>query len=196
MPIPISYSIKNVWVRWRTTLFTVLGIALVVFVYTGVLMLSQGIRTTLVATGSVENVIVVQRSAISEISSGIDRDGFNLLTTLPGIERKADGSPVSCGELVVLITQPKRGSGDKVNVTIRGTEPKVLELRKNVVLKEGRMFTPGTSELVVGSGAARMFENIAVGSIITFAQRKWTVVGLFDAGKSGFDSEMWGDIAQ
>lgn len=196
MPIPVGYSIKNVWMRSRTVIFTIGGIALVVFVFTAVQMLTLGIRTTLVGTGSEENGIAVQRSAISETSSSLQRGDYNLLKTLPGIAPGADGLPLACGETVVLVTQPKRGTGAKVNAVFRGTELKVMELRPTVKLTSGRMFTPGTSEIIIGGGVERLFENCSIGNTVTFNQRKWTIVGVFEAGRSGFDSEIWGDVLQ
>jgi ABC-type antimicrobial peptide transport system permease subunit len=196
MPIPVGYSLKNVYKRSRTVFFTVIGIALVVFVFTAVQMLTEGIRATLVGTGSEANAIVVQRSAVSETTSGIDRDGYNQLKTLPGIERNAANEPVAVGEIVVLVTQQKKGTGAKVNATMRGTEPKVFDVRSSIKLLEGRIFTVGSSEIIIGSGVQRLFENCSLGSVLTLNQKQWTVVGIFEAGRSGFDSEIWADVAQ
>lgn len=173
-----------------------LGIALVAFVYAGVLMLANGIRETLVATGLNENAIVVQRSSLSEVTSGITRDAVNVLMSIQGIEPGLDGGPLAVAETNVLVNLPKRDAGDVVIMTTRGTTPNVLAVRPNVKIVEGRFFTPGTSEIIVGSATRKNFENCEVGSTIKFSQREWQVVGVFDAGRSGFDSEIWGDVDQ
>ncbi|NTW48314.1 MAG: FtsX-like permease family protein [Chlorobiales bacterium] len=196
MKLPISYSYRNLLVRRTTTALTVLGIALVAFVYAAVLMLANGIRETLVATGLNENAIVVQRSSQSEVTSGITREVINVLMSIQGIEQGLDGWPLAVAETSVLINLPKRGAGDVVIVTTRGTTPNVLAVRKNIKIAEGRFFRPGTSEIIVGSATRKNFQNCTVGSTIKFAQRDWQVVGVFDAGRSGFDSEIWGDADQ
>ncbi|MDX2130393.1 MAG: FtsX-like permease family protein [Chloroherpetonaceae bacterium] len=196
MPIPIKYSLKNVIIRSRTVVFTIIGIALVGFVFTAVQMLTEGIRTTLVGTGSEKNAIVIQKASLAETTSGVDREQANILRTLAGIEKDAKGDPLCMAEGVVLVTLPKKGTSTKVNVTLRGTSEKVLEIRDHIKLAEGRMFTPGTTEIVIGSGVRRLFENMEIGGSINFFQRKWTVVGIIDAGRSGFDSEIWCDVVQ
>lgn len=196
MKLPISYSYRNLLVRKTTTVLTVLGIALVSFVYAGVLMLANGIRETLVSTGLNDNAIVVQRSSLSEVTSGITRDAANVLMSIQGIDPGLDGRPLAVAETNVLVNLPKRGTGDVVIMTTRGTTPNVLAVRPNIKLVEGRFFTPGTSEIIVGSAARKNFQNCEVGGTLKFSQREWQVVGVFDAGRSGFDSEIWGDIDQ
>ena len=194
--IPLAYMARNLWVRRVTTGLTAAGMALVVFVFATVLMMSEGIRATLVATGGPDNVLLLRKGAGAEINSGISRSQAAVLVTLPGIALGPLGGALVSKEPVVLNNLPKRGSGKPSNVTLRGTSATGLALRPQVRLAEGRMFKPGSSEVVAGRAVARGFEGVALGSVLRFAGRDWTVVGLLDAGRSGFDSEIWGDAEQ
>jgi putative ABC transport system permease protein len=194
--IPLAYIARNLWVRRVTTLLTALGMALVVFVFATVLMMSEGIRATLVATGQPDNVLVLRKGAGAEINSGIERGQAAILETLPGIATDALGRRLVSKEPVVLNNLPKRGSGKPSNVTLRGTSALGLALRPQVRLIEGRMFRPGTSEIVAGRAIAAGFQGTGLGETLRFAQRDWVVVGVFDSGRTGFDSEIWGDAEQ
>ena len=194
--VPFSYVARNLWVRRVTTALTAGGMALVVYVFATVLMMSEGIRSTLVATGQPDNVMVLRKGANAEINSGIERSQANILATLPGIATDAQGRPLLSAEPVVLISLPKRSNGKPSNVTVRGTSGLGLQLRPGLRLIEGRMFRPGTSEIIVGQATAAGFAGIDLGASLRFAGRDWQIVGRFDAGRSGFDSEIWGDAEQ
>ncbi|MDC8785714.1 ABC transporter permease [Roseateles koreensis] len=194
--IPLSYIARNLWVRRVTTLLTAGGMALVVYVFATVLMMSEGIRATLVATGQPDNVIALRKGAGAEINSGIDRTQAAILESLPGLATDADGHPLITKEPVVLNNLPKRGSGKPSNVTVRGTRLSGLLMRPQVRMVEGRMFRPGTSEIITGHAVATGFQGARLGETLHFAGRDWRVVGVFDAGRSGFDSEIWGDAEQ
>ena len=194
--LPFSYVARNLWVRRVTTGLTAAGMALVVYVFATVLMMTEGIRATLVATGQADNVVVLRKGAGAEINSAITRGQAGILQTLPGVARDADGRALLSAEPVVLNNLPKRGSGKPSNVTMRGTTALGLQLRPQVKLVQGRMFRPGSSEVVAGAGIARGFAGVDLGALLRFGGRDWTVVGIFDAGKSGFDSEIWADTEQ
>jgi len=194
--VPLSYIARNLWVRRVTTALTAAGMALVVYVFATVLMMSEGIRATLVATGQPDNVIVLRKGAGAEINSGIARDQAAVIASLPQIATDGQGRALISREPVVLNTLPKRDSGQPSNVTVRGTSELGLAMRPQVQLVEGRMFRPGTSEIVTGRAVARGFAGAGLGETLRFAGRDWTVVGVFDAGRSGFDSEIWGDSEQ
>jgi putative ABC transport system permease protein len=194
--IPFGYVARNLWMRRVTTALTAAGMALVVYVFATVLMMSEGIRATLVATGQPDNAIVLRKGAGAEINSGISRGQAAILETLPGLARDAAGAPLLSKEPVVLNNLPKRGSGKPSNVTMRGTGATGLLLRPQVRLTQGRMFRPGTAEVVAGRAIAEGFEGVQLGATLRFGGRDWTVVGLFDAGNSGFDSELWMDAEQ
>ncbi len=194
--IPLSYIARNLWVRRVTTLLTAGGMALVIYVFATVLMMSEGIRSTLVATGQADNVIVLRKGAGAEINSGIARGQAAIVESLPGIASAAGGGLLLSKEPVVLNNLPKRGSGKPSNVTVRGTSALALQLRPKVQLVEGRMFRPGSSEIITGRAVAGGFQGAGLGETLRFAGRDWRVVGVFDAGRSGFDSEIWGDAEQ
>ncbi|MCU6499456.1 ABC transporter permease [Duganella sp. BJB488] len=196
MKIPLSYVARNLWARRLTTTLTGAGLALVVFVFATVLMLDEGLRNTMVTTGEYDNVILIRRSADTEVQSGVDRTQASIASSHPSIARGADGQPLLSKETVVLISLNKRGSAKPSNVIIRGISPRGLTLRPQVKLTAGRMFRPGASEIIAGASIARRFEGAGIGETLRFGQREWTVVGLFDAGNSGFDSEIWGDADQ
>lgn len=195
-PLPLSYIARNLWVRRVTTALTAGGMALVVYVFATVLMMSEGIKATLVATGQPDNVMVLRKGAGAEINSGVSRDQAAIVESLAGIATDGQGRRIVSKEPVVLNNLPKRGSGKPSNVTVRGTSDLGLALRPQVRIVEGRMFRPGSSEIVTGSAIARGFSGAALGETLRFAGRDWTVVGVFDAGRTGFDSEIWGDADQ
>jgi putative ABC transport system permease protein len=170
--------------------------ALVVFVFAAVLMLAEGLQKTLVQTGSYDNVVVIRKAAGSEVQSGIDRVQASIVETEPEIATGTDGKPLVAKELVVLIALPKRGSDKPSNIVIRGIGGKSMALRPQVNLVQGRMPRPGTSEIISGSSIAKRFQGGGLGEKLRFAMRDWTVVGVFDAGNSGFNSELWGDVDQ
>jgi ABC-type antimicrobial peptide transport system permease subunit len=194
--VPFSYIARNLWVRRVTTGLTAGGMALVVYVFATVLMMSEGIRSTLVATGQPDNVMVLRKGANAEINSAIERGQAAILSTLPGIATDALGRPLISAEPVVLISLPKRSNGKPSNVTVRGSSDLGLQLRPGVKIVEGRMFRPGTSEIVVGRATAAGFAGVDLGASLRFAGRDWLIVGRFDANRSGFDSELWGDADQ
>jgi putative ABC transport system permease protein len=191
--IPYFYSLRNLWTRRLTTLLTAGGMALVVFVFAAILMLAQGLQQTLVETGSYDNVVVVRKGSGTEVQSGVDRYQASVVETLPQIAIADKGKSLLAKEVLVLITLPRRGTGTASNVSVRGTGEASLSLRPQVRLIEGRLPRPGTPEIMVGTSAARRFEGIALGGSLRFALQNWRVVGIFDAGKTAFNSEVWGD---
>ncbi|AKU20197.1 ABC transporter permease [Massilia sp. NR 4-1] len=196
MKIPFSYIARNLWTRRLTTALTAGGLALVVFVFATVLMLDEGLRTTLVTTGEYDNVVLIRRAAETEVQSGVERRQASIAGSHAALALGADGSPLLSKETVVLISLVKRGSDKPSNVVIRGIGRQGMALRPQVKLTQGRMFRPGASEIIAGASIARRFAGAGIGESLRFGQREWTVVGLFDAGNSGFDSEIWGDAEQ
>ena len=195
MKIPLKYTFRNFTTRKLTTGITVTGIALVVFVFTAVLMMAYGVQKTLVATGSPDNIKISRKSSNGEISSIIDPETQNTIRTLPGIAKNPDGSAIISNEPVVIINISKK-TGGLSNVTVRGVNKSAFKLRPQVKLIDGRMFTFGLRELIAGTALRKRFPDAQVGSKVKFAGDMWTVVGIFDANGSGFDSEFWGDAVQ
>ena len=196
MKIPLSYVFRNLWTRKLTTLLTAGGMALVVFVFAAVLMLDAGLRKTLVGTGSWDNAVLLRPASQTEIQSAVYRDQASLVETLPDVARGPGGEPLVSKETLVLIAIPKRGSDKPANLVVRGMPAMGLLLRPQARLVEGRTFRPGSSEVVVGRAIAEGFDGTGIGERLRFAGREWTIVGTFDAAKSGFDSEIWGDVDQ
>jgi ABC-type antimicrobial peptide transport system permease subunit len=196
MHIPYSYIIRNLWTRRLTTLLTAAGMALVVFVFAATLMLAEGLNKTLVETGSPDNVVVIRKAANSEVQSGVDRSQAAIVESMEEVAIGADGKPLLDKELVVLINLPKRRTNKPSNVVIRGVGPMGLTLRNQVRLVAGRIPRPGSTEVVAGKNIADRFQGGGMGETLRFAMRDWTVVGILSAGKTGFDSEIWGDVDQ
>ena len=196
MGIPFSYSFRNLWTRRLTTVLTASGMALVVFVFAAILMLAEGLRKTLVETGSYDNVIVIRKGSNSEVQSGVSRYQASIIETQPEAAIGANGQPLVAKEMVVLITLPKRATNSPSNVVIRGMGSSSLTLRPQVKLVAGRMPKAGSSEIVAGRSIAERFKGGGIGETLRFGMRDWTVVGIFDAGNTGFSSEIWGDSDQ
>jgi ABC-type lipoprotein release transport system permease subunit len=196
MPLPLSYSFRNLWTRKLTTFLTATGMALVVFVFAAVLMLAEGLRKTLVETGSVDNVVVVRRSADSEVVSIVQRQEAAIIETRPEIATDDNGRPLAAREVMVLIALPKTGSTAVGNVPIRGITETSLQLRPQVKLVSGRFLRPGTSEILIGGSIAKRFQGTGLGQSLRFGLRDWRIVGILDAGRTGFDSEIWADADQ
>ena len=194
--IPLRYSFRNLWTRRMTTAMTAGGMALVVFVFAAVLMLANGLEKALVQTGSRQNAIVLRKGSDAEIQSLINRDQANIIKTDPGIASGPDGKPGAAEEVLVLINLPKRTNNKPSNVQLRGVSPASLTVRPSVKLSRGRFWQDGSSEIIVGASIAKKFKGIGLGESIHFARRDWTVVGLFEAGKTSFDSEIWIDREQ
>ncbi|AMS32945.1 multidrug ABC transporter permease [Betaproteobacteria bacterium UKL13-2] len=196
MKIPFSYIFRNLWTRKLTTILTAAGMGLVVFVFSAVLMLDAGLKKTMVGTGSLDNVLAIRTGSETEIQSGITRDQAGLLGAMPQVARSKSGDPMVSKESLVLISLTKSGQEKGSNVVARGVSPMGITLRPQVKLIEGRMFRPGSSELVVGRNINREFNGAEIGQSLRFAQRDWVIVGVFDGGGSAFDSEIWGDVEQ
>jgi len=196
MQIPIKYVLRSSSSRRLTTVITMLGIALVVFVFTAVLMMANGIQKTLRSTGSDDNVMVARKAAASEIMSIIDREAAGIVTNMPQVARSADGRPLSSKEVVVIINLAKLRADGISNVTVRGVEEAAFQLRPQVRIVEGRMFKWGAREIIAGAGITKRFAGAQIGERIKFGGDLWNVVGIFDTNGSGFDSEIWGDLNQ
>ncbi len=195
MKIPLRYTLRNFRSRKLTTGITLLGITLVVFVFAAVLMMAFGIQKTLQLTGSDQNVIVTRKAANGEISSLVDGETQNVVRTLPHIAKNSSGTMLLSAEPVVIINISKKGGGLS-NVTVRGVSPTVNEIRPQIKIVEGRMFTFGVKELIVGSSIQKRFIGASIGDVVKFAGDDWRIVGKFTTDGSGFDSEIWGDALQ
>jgi putative ABC transport system permease protein len=192
MAIPIVYNIRSVRARWTSSIVAVVGIAGTVGVFVAMLSLANGFRATLVSSGSPDNALIVRAGATSEMTSGVGLDAVKIIQDAPGIARSANG-PLVTPEAVLMAPIPLISTGTDANVELRGVSPNVLEIRKQVKIVQGRMFQPGLAEVIVGKNANKTYSGLTLGNSISLGKLRWQVVGVFDAGGSAFDSEVWGD---
>lgn len=205
MAIPIRYNIRNLKLRKGLTVMTALGIALTVTTAIFLMALVAGLNRAFVSSGSPLNVLVLRKGSEAELSGGFDASLFPTLKTLPGIAKDSHGEPMASGEWVVVIVLPRRDGTGEVNVTVRGMMPDGLEMRQlpdqpggppKVKLIEGRWFQTGQREVVVSKSIRDRFSQANIGDTMQFGKGPWKVVGVFDAGGSAYESEIWGDVNQ
>jgi len=196
MAIPISYNIRNLRLRKGLTVMTALGISLTVTTAVFLMALLAGLQKAFVASGDPLNVLVMRKGSTAELSGGFDGTLFPTLKELPGIARDNDGQPLASGEWVVVAVLPRKDGTGEVNVSVRGIMPAGLKLRPNAKLVDGRWFTPGQREIVIGKATHDRFAGTNVGDNLDFAKGQWKVVGVFDSGGTAYDSEIWGDFNQ
>jgi putative ABC transport system permease protein len=192
MAIPLVYNVRSVFQRWSSAIVAVLGVAGTVGVFVAMLALAQGFRATLVASGSPLNAIVRRAGADSEMVSAIALEELRMIEDAAGVARDGRG-PLASGEVVVIAAFPLKRTGTEANVQVRGVSPRVLDVRDNVRVSPGRFFQPGLAELIIGKSAIKTYEGFVLGNTVRFGGGTWKVVGIFDAGGSAFDSEIWCD---
>src|SRR6185437_341456 len=192
-PIPLPYNFKSVFVRWRSTAATILGVALVVTVFILLHAMAAGLERSSANTGDPRNIMIVRKGSTAESSSVVMREQFKMIQYLPQIARDAHGRPIISADLVVIINLPRRDGTGEANVTMRGVTPMGKELRPQVKLVKGRWFTPDKREVVVSMKMAKRFANTDVGQTFRTGGKDLKVVGWFDGGGTAFDSEFWMD---
>jgi ABC-type antimicrobial peptide transport system permease subunit len=191
MSLPLKYSARSLVERRGTVLMTVASIAFVVLVYLGVLSLAGGLRSALATSGDPAQIVVLRDGALSETSSFFSLERGRELMTLPGIARDADGLLLAAGEVLILNNLP-REDGSMSNVTFRGVAPISFRLRPELAIVDGRTFRPGSAELIVGRRLSERFPDLRLGSELEVGRLTFRVVGIYEAGGSSFDSEVWG----
>jgi putative ABC transport system permease protein len=192
MSIPLIYNVRSVRQRWTSGIVAVLGIAGAVGVFVAMLSMAHGFKATLVASGSPGNAIVLRAGPTAEMYSALLIDQVRIIENAPGVARDADG-PLVSPEVVVVAAFPLKKTGTDANVQIRGVSPRVLKVRDKVRITQGRMFNAGLNELIAGRNVAGTYAGLELGRSVKFGGGTWTVVGIFDAGGSAFDSELWCD---
>jgi putative ABC transport system permease protein len=193
MALPLNYSFRNALVRWRSTIATVLGIALVVFVFVLLQSLAAGIEKSSGNTGDPRNIMIVRKGSTAESASLISRPTFTEIRYFEEIARNEKGEPVISADVLVLVNLPRRENNGEANVLLRGVTPRGMELRPQVKLTAGRWFEPGQREIVVSAKLAKRFANFGIGDSFKTGSATFTVVGWLDGGGSAFDSECWLD---
>jgi putative ABC transport system permease protein len=192
--IPLSYNVRSLMVRKTTTFATAGGIALVVFVLAAALMLSEGVSKTLVAGGRTDNAIVTRKGADNEMSSSIESKSVSLILATPGVKKDETGNALGGGEVVVVIAQDRLGGkpGEVTNILVRGVNDNIFKVRPDARIIEGRPAKPGTDECVIGKGLVGKYKGMTIGDKFDLKKnRPVTVVGVFEAGGSSFESEVW-----
>src|ERR1700727_67537 len=193
MAIPISYNVRNLRLRKGLTGMTALRIALTVTTAIFLMALLAGLDRAFTTTGDPLNVLVLRKGSIAELSGGFDASVFPTLRELPGVAKDSHGQPAASGELVVVIVLPRKDGTGEVNVTVRGMMPDGLELRPGARLGDGRWFQTGQREVVVSKSIRSRFTHANIGDTVEFGKGSWKVVGVFDAGGSAYESEVWSD---
>jgi putative ABC transport system permease protein len=188
-----STSLRSVPARWSSGATAVVGVAGVVAVLVAVLSIAEGFRATLNGSGADDVAVVMRSGSQGEMNSLLMRDDVDVIERGPGILRTA-GGPAASAELFVIVDLPKRSTGTDADVPLRGVEEAAFVVREDLSIVEGRTFTPGRNEVIVGSGAALEFAGLDVGNTLRWGDNDWTVVGRFDAGGTVADSELWCDI--
>lgn len=192
MSVPFRYHVRSLFYRKSTTLLTVIAVAMTVAVLSIVLALKQGFEMTLITSARTDNIICMRDGATSEGESSITRVLARTLMAIPEIEQR-DGKPLAIAELFAAVNLERVDKGS-TNVSIRGTTATALVYRDMVKVTEGRYFTSGTRELVVGRGLTDRVRACRVGGTITINKDEWAVVGVIDSNGASFDSEIWGDV--
>ncbi|HXZ43106.1 MAG TPA: ABC transporter permease [Terriglobales bacterium] len=197
MAVPLQYNIRNLKLRKSATIMTALGIALTVTTAIFIMALLAGLNEAFRGSGDPLNVLVLRKGATAELTAGgVDRDALPIMKDLPGVARDAQGQPLVSGEDLLVVVLPRNDGTGETNVTVRFLTPTGIEMRPETKLVSGRWFKPGQREIVVSKSIRNRFAQANIGDTMWIGKGPWTVVGIFDAGGTAHDSEIWGDINQ
>ncbi len=186
-------NLRSIGQRLGSSSVAIVGIAGVVVVFVGVLSIAEGFRAAMTDVGDRQTVIVMRAGSDTEMTSGLSNDTARIVMDAPGVMRDESG-PIASAELFVIVGHPTKKDATDMNVPLRGVSPAALKVRPYVKIVEGRMLTPGTTEIVVGRAASRQFAGLTVGSTQHWGQIPWTVVGIFEANGNVAESEIWSDV--
>lgn len=192
--VPLKYNIGNLTSRRVSTIMTVLGIGVVIAVMLSMMALYHGVKLAIVSSGSRDNLLVMREGAEAELSSSVSKDAYRIIRSMPGVQKTSKGEPEISPEVVILFKLPRYDNPKGANITVRGVSPMAFEMRPYVKVVEGRMFHPGLNEIIVAKRIHDRFVNTRVGDSFQFGPQKYNVVGVFEAGGTSFDSEIWADI--
>jgi putative ABC transport system permease protein len=187
-----AMNLRNLPSRLGTSLVAVIGIGGVVAVLVSLLSMGEGFRAALDLSGRDDVAMILRGGSADELASSISRDEFNVISLAPGIVRDARG-PVVSGELYTIVDLPMRSTGTAANVPFRGVGDRAMELRPGFRIIAGRMFVPGRGEVIVGRGVFAQFGGVDLGQQVKWGSQAWRVVGVFEAGGSVSESEVWTD---
>lgn len=192
MALPVLYSVRSTLLRFRSHFVAALSVAGSVAVFVAMLALANGFRATLVRSGSPANAMVRRAGSTAELESAVSREEVRVVADAPGVARDAQG-PLVSPEVLVVVNLPLAKTGTDANVQMRGVSARALAVRPQVKVISGRWLRPGRAEVIAGKNAAVAYRGLSLGSSVTFAGQRFSVVGIFDAGGSAFDSEIWAD---
>jgi putative ABC transport system permease protein len=195
MALPISYNVRNVRVRWQVTLLAISGIALVVAAFAVLMSMAEGFATALRSTGRRDNAIIVQPGSASELTSAVPLEHRNMILADERVARGPDGQALASWDWVIVMALPKKADGQPTNVTLRAVSPKAFEVRGGIRVVEGRSFTPGLDEVIVGRKIRERVAGLELGGTLKYERKDFKIVGLFEAEGPAFESEVWGDYA-
>jgi putative ABC transport system permease protein len=192
--IPLKYNIQNLKARSVSTAMSVFGIGIVIAVMLSMMALYNGVRKATTTSGSKDAMMVMREGAQAEVSSWVTKEAYRIIRSLPGIQKDDKGQPLMSPEIVIAFKIPKKDNPKGSNVTVRGVTQNAFAMRPYVRLVQGRMFRPGVSEVIVARRVRNRFKNCDVGDTFKFGPQTWSVVGVFDAAGTAFDSEIWADV--
>jgi putative ABC transport system permease protein len=185
-------GLRSIPQRIGPSLVIVVGLAGVVAVFTALLAMAAGFRSTLEAAGRADVALVLRGGSQAELNSGLTREQATIIKQAPGVVAGADGQPLASAEVMVIAELMKSGETHGSNITVRGVEPAAFGLRPRLKIVEGRRFTPGLKELIVGKGVMQQFPGAGLGKRLRMRGSDWTVVGVFQSGDAN-ESELWAD---
>jgi putative ABC transport system permease protein len=192
--IPLKYNVRNLRVRWKTTLMTVMGTGLVVWSSCILFGLVEGLEHSLSISGDPLDLIVMRKGSSTETTGGFETSKADEILILPGILRDQEGQPIAAKELL-NIPIAERENGTKTNIIIRGVQPASRRLRPSFTIVAGRDFVAGKGECIVSKRMAARFKGAQVGGRLVFGSKEvYDVVGIFTAGGSAAESEIWADL--
>lgn len=189
----IAMNFRSLPQRASTSLVVIIGIAGVVAVLISVLAMSTGLIRTMENSGRDDRAIVMRNGSVAETSSALDRDSVRLVSDAAGMKHDAQGEPILSAETMRILTMHKKEDDAEISVILRGVGPKVLEVRPEVKIVEGRMFRPAVAEVIVGKAAHAQFKGLNVGDVVNSRNARWTVVGVFDTGGDSHESTVMAD---
>lgn len=192
--IPIKYNVRNLRVRWVTTLMTVIATGWVVWATVLTFGMTDGLEHALRISGDALDVIVMRKGSDAETSSSIEAKTAREIANLDGIAKGPDNQPLCSNEFVTIFTKPRRNQGGTTNLIVRGVDPVARALRPDFKIVEGRDIKSGVNEIITSRQMASRFENLSLGEKLEINKLDFTVVGYFEAGGSAAESEVWTDL--
>jgi putative ABC transport system permease protein len=188
-----AMNIRNIPERWSSSLVAVLGIGGVTLVLVALLSIGAGFRAALEGSGSEDVAMIMRAGAPSEMGSFFDNNAVTAITNAPNIQRNAKKELMISPEVFGVVAVPLRGKDTDAQLPFRGVGPMAVQLRKEFKVVQGRMFKPGTTEIVVGDGAAQQYVGLDVGKKVRWLNTDWEIVGRFTDDGGLAESEAWAD---